>query len=56
MIKNVSKSVGHEAKELEGGVIGNLSGALVAGVLGKMLAVKGIIRAGDGIIRADKKF
>lgn len=56
MIKSVSESVGHDAKELKGGVIGKLSGALVAGLLGKMLAVKGIIRAGDGIIRADKKF
>lgn len=56
LIKSVSESVGHDAKELKGGVIGNLSGALVAGLLGKMLAVKGIIRAGDGIIRADKKF
>lgn len=55
MIKSVSVSIGHEAKELKGGVIGKLSGALVAGLLGKMLAVKGIIRAGDGIIRADKK-
>ena len=54
--KSVSESVGHDAKELKGGVIGKLSGALVAGLLGKMLAVKGIIRAGDGIIRADKKF
>lgn len=56
LIKSVSESVGHDVKELKGGVIGKLSGALVAGLLGKMLTVKGIIRAGDGIIRADKKF
>ena len=56
LIKGVSETIQHEAKELRGGFIRMLLGTLVAFLLGdilsKGLSGKGIIRAGEGTIRA----
>ena len=56
LLKGVSETIQHEAKELRGGFIRMLLGTLVAFLLGdilsKGLSGKGIIRAGEGTIRA----
>ena len=56
LLKGVSETIQHEAKEQRGGFIGMLFGTLGASLLGdvlsKGLSGKGVIRAGDGTIRA----
>ena len=56
LLKGVSETIQHEAKEQRGGFIGMLLGTLGASLLGdvlsKGLSGKGVIRAGDGTIRA----
>ena len=49
--KGVSETIQNEAKEQKGGFLSMLLGTLGASLLGNMLAGKGIIRAGEGIIR-----
>ena len=46
--KGVTKTIKNEAKEQKGGFLGKLLGTLVASLLGHILAVKGIVRAGSG--------
>ena len=56
LLKVVSKTIQHEAKEQRGGFLSMLLGTLGASLLGDILSKglfgKGVIRAGEGTIRA----
>ena len=56
LLKGVSETIQHEAKEQRGGFIsmllGTLGASLLSDVLSKGLSGKGVIRAGEGTIRA----
>ena len=56
LLKGVSETIQHKAKEQRGGFLGMLLGTLGASLLGdvlsKGLSGKGVIRAGEGITRA----
>ena len=52
LLKGVSKTIKDEAKEQKGGFLSMLLGAHGASLLGNMLASIGVIRAGEGAIRA----
>ena len=56
LLKDVSETIQHEAKEQRGGFLGMLLGtlgaSLLSDVLSKGLSGKGVIRAGEGTIRA----
>ena len=56
LLKGVSETIQHEAKEQRGGFLGMLLGTLGASLLGDLLSKglsgKGVIRAGEGTIRA----
>ena len=59
LLKEVIKTIKNETKEQKGGFLSMLLGTLGAGLLGNLLAGKGIVRAssgnknGKGIVRAD---
>ena len=54
-VKVVSKTIENETKEQRGGFLSMLLGTLGASLLGNLLAAgKGIMRAGDGIARAEE--
>ena len=50
LLKGVSETIKNEAKEQKGGFLSMLLGTLRASLLGNMLADKGVIRAGEGIL------
>ena len=56
LLKGVSETIQHEAKEKRGGflsiLLGTLGASLLSDVLSKGLSGKGVIRAGEGTIRA----
>ena len=56
LLKGISETIQHEAKEQRGGFLGMLLGTLGASLLGdvlsKGLSGKGVIRVGEGTIRA----
>ena len=56
LLKGVSETIQHEAKEQRGGflsmLLGTLGASLLGDVLWKGLSGKGVIRAGEGTIRA----
>ena len=52
LLKGVSETIQHEAKEQRGGFLSMLLGTLGASLLGDTLSGKGVIRAGEGTIRA----
>ena len=52
LLKGVSETIQHEAKEQRGGFLSMLLGTLGASLLGDVLSGKGVIRAGEGTIRA----
>ena len=56
LLKCVSETIQHEAKEQRGGflsmLLGTLGASLLGDVLSKGLSGKGVIRAGEGAIRA----
>ena len=53
LLKGVTKTIENETKEQRGGFLSMLLGTLGASLLGNLLTgVKGIMRAGDGIVRA----
>ena len=49
LLKGVTKTIENETKELKGGFLSMLLGTLGASLLGNLLSVKGIVRAGEGI-------
>ena len=57
LLKGVSETIQNEAKEQRGGflsmLLGTLGASLLGDVLSKGLSVRGVIRAGEGTIRAD---
>ena len=56
LLKGVSETIQHEAKEQRGGflsmLLGTLGASLLGDVLSKRLSGSGVIRAGEGTIRA----
>ena len=56
LLKGVSETIQHEAKEQRGGflsmLLGTLGASLHGDILSKGLSGKGVIRAGEGTIRA----
>ena len=56
LLKGVSETIQHEAKEQRGGflsmLLGTLGASLLGDILSKGLSGKGVIRAGEGTIRA----
>ena len=52
LLKGVSETIQHEAKEQREGFLSMLLGTLGASLLGDILSGKGVIRAGEGTIRA----
>ena len=52
LLKGVSETIQHEAKEQKGGFLSMLLGTLGVSLLGNILSGKGVIRAGEGTIRA----
>ena len=52
LLKGVSETIQHEAKEQRGGFLSMLLGTLGASLLGDILSGKGLIRAGERTIRA----
>ena len=52
LLKGVSETIQHEAKEQRGRFLSMLLGTLGASLLGDILSGKGVIRAGEGTIRA----
>ena len=56
LLKGVSETIQHEAKEQRGGflsmLLGTLGASLLDDILSKSLSGKAVIRAGEGIIRA----
>ena len=56
LLKGVSETIQHEAKEQRGGflsmLLGTLGASLLGDVLSKALSGKGVIRAGEGTISA----
>ena len=55
LLKGVSETIQHEAKEQRGGflsmLLGTLGASLLGDVLSKGLSSSGVIRAGEGTIR-----
>ena len=56
LIKDVSKTIEHEAKKQNNDFFSMLSDTLGANLLGNLLAGKGVIRVSEGTIRADQDF
>ena len=52
LLKGVSKTIENETKEQREGFLSRLLGTLGASLLGDLLTGKGIMRAGDRIVRA----
>ena len=52
LLKGVSETIQHEAKEQRGGIVSMLLSTLGDSLLGDILSGKGVIRAGEGTIRA----
>ena len=52
LLKGVSETIQHEAKEQRGGFLSMLLGTLGASLLGDILSGKGVIRAGERTIKA----
>ena len=50
LIKGVSETVKNEGKERKSGFLSIFLGTLGASLLGNMLAGKGVVRGGDGVI------
>ena len=52
LLRGLSKTIENETKEQRGGSLSMFLGTLGASLLGNLLTGKGIMRAGDGIVRA----
>ena len=55
LLKGVSKTIENEIKEQRGGFLSMLLGTLGASLLGNLLTAKGVMRDGDGIVRAGER-
>ena len=56
LIKGISETIKNEAKEQKRGFIPMLLGILAARILGSALTGRGLIRAGEGTIKAVENF
>ena len=56
LIKGISETIKNEAKEQKRGFIPMLLGILAASILGSPLTGRGLIRAGEGTIKAVENF
>ena len=56
LIKGISETIKNEAREQKGGFLSMLFGTLTAIILGNSLADKGVIRAGEKVIKAGQNF
>ena len=54
LINGVSEAIRNEAKEQKGGFLSMLLGTLATTLLGNLLAGKGTIRAGEGVIATSR--
>ena len=55
LLKEVTKTIENETKEQRGGFFSMLLGTLGASLLGNLLTDKGMMRAGEGIVRAGER-
>ena len=55
LLKGVKKIIENETKEQRGGFLSLLLGTLRVSLLGNLLSRKGIMRAGEGIVRASER-
>ena len=56
IVKGISGTIKNETTEQKGGFLTMLLGTLAASLLGGALTGRGVIRAGEGVIRADEDF
>ena len=56
LIDGISETIKNEPKEQKGGFLHMLLGTLAASILWNALTEKGMIRAGEGVIRAGQNF
>ena len=56
LVKGISETIKNETKEQKGGFFPMLLETLAASLLGSVLTGKGVIRTGEGTIRADQDF
>ena len=55
-VKEISETIKNKSKEQKGGFLGMLLGTLAASILRSALIGRGVIWAGEGIIRTDNNF
>ena len=55
LLKRISKTIENETKEQRGGFLSMLLGTLGVSLLGNLLSGKGVMRAGEVIVRAGEK-
>ena len=56
LLKGINETTKYKAKEQKGGFLSMLLGTLAASLLGSALVERGVIRAGEGTIRAGENF
>ena len=56
LIKGIIETIKNEAKEQKDGFLPMLLGTLAAGILRNALSGKGVIKAGERVIRAGQNF
>ena len=56
LLKGVTKTIKNETKHQKWGFLSTLLGTLGASLLGNLLTAKGIVREGEGTVRAGKEF
>ena len=56
LIKGISEKIKNEAKEQKCGFLAMILGTLAASLLGSALIGRGVIRADEGVIRANQNF
>ena len=55
LLKGITKTIENETKEQRGGFLSMLLGTLGASLLGNLLTGKGMMRAGEEIVRGDER-
>ena len=55
-VKGISETIKNQSKEQQVGFVGMLLGTLAASILRSALTGRGVIWAGEGIIRTDNNF